>query len=130
MKVDLEHIAVASNSEEESDKFFLKLLGMEKARSFKVAAWLTDKIFGINKEMQAIRYESDYISVEVFVTEKAGASQDIFTHNCLLVDDPDELVTRANKTGFHIKKIPRKGKGFYYFINDSYKNLYEIKKIQ
>ncbi len=123
----IEHIAVAANSEEESDKFFMNLLGMEKTRSFAVSDELMEKFFGVKKEHKLLRYDKDDISVEVILTEDKSKVQDIFTHNCLLVDDPNTLIEKAASMGFTTIKIPRKGNGYYYFLKDTYLNLYEIK---
>ena len=125
----LEHIAVAFNSEQESDKFFLDLLGLKKARSFSVSADLMEQFFGINKESKAVRYEGENINVEVFLTEDDSKTKDSLTHNCFLVEDPEELLAKAQSMGFPIIKVPRKDTGYYYFLLDSTGNRYEIKKI-
>jgi len=125
----LEHIAVAYNFELDSDKFFLDLLGLKKAKDFYVSADLMEQFFGINKETKAIRYEGDNLNVEVFLTKDDSKTKDSLTHNCLLVEDPEELLAKANSMGFLIIKVPRKDTGYYYFILDSTGNRYEIKKI-
>ena len=108
----LEHIAVALNSEQESDKFFLDLLSLKKARNFSVSADLMEQFFGVNKETKAVRYEGDNLNVEVFLTEDVSKVKDIFTHNCLLVKDPEELLTKAESMAFKIIKVPRKSKQY------------------
>jgi len=127
MKID--HIAVASNTEKDADKFYIELLGLKKTRSFKVIAELMEKFFSVNKECLLIRYENEEMDVEVFVTDDDSKVQDIYTHNCLLVEDPEELVSKANSMGYITLKISRKDSGYYYFLKDLYENLYEIKKI-
>ena len=129
MTLHLEHIAVASNSEKNSDKFFISLLGMKKTREFDISSELMNKIFGISKETHAIRYESYHLNVEVFIINDNSKAKDIYTHNCLLVKDPDKFVSQADSMEFPIKKIPRKKTGYYYFTNDLFGNLYEIKQI-
>ena len=126
MKV--EHIAVASNSEVDSDKFFINLLGLRKARSFNVSADLMEQFFGVKKEQQLIRYENSNLSFEIFITDDNSKSKDIFTHVCLVVEDRDEFVKKSLSMGYTTIKVPRKdGDGYYLFIKDSYENLYEIK---
>lgn len=126
MKV--EHIAVASNSEVDSDRFFINLLGLRKARSFNVSADLMEQFFGLKKEQQLIRYENDDLSFEIFITDDNSKSKDIFTHVCLVVEDRDEFVKKSLSMGYTTIKVPRKdGNGYYLFIKDSYENLYEIK---
>ncbi len=126
MKV--EHSAVASNSEVDSDRFFINLLGLRKARSFNVSADLMEQFFGLKKEQQLIRYENDDLSFEIFITDDNSKSKDIFTHVCLVVEDRDEFVKKSLSMGYTTIKVPRKdGNGYYLFIKDSYENLYEIK---
>lgn len=125
----IEHIAVAANSEQESDKFFLDLIGLKKARNFSVSADLMEQFFGIIKGTNAVRYEGENINVEVFLTEDDSKAKDSLTHNCLLVEDPEVLLKNAESMGFPIIKVPRKDTGYYYFILDCYGNRYEIKKI-
>ena len=125
----LEHIAVAVNSEKESDKFFISLLGMEKIRSFAVSDELMEQFFGKSKEYNFLKYEKDGLSVEVILTDDNSKAEDVFTHCCLLVDDPEALIEKASSMGFTTIKVPRKDIGFYYFCRDSFYNLYEIKQL-
>ncbi len=126
--MEIEHIAVASNSEEESDKFFINLLNLKKTRSFTISADLTEKFFGVNKEQLIIRYSNDEMDVEVFITNDNSKARDIFTHSCLRTENWDELINKASSMGFTVKKIPRKESNAYYlFIKDSFGNIYEIK---
>jgi len=128
---NLEHVAVASNTENDADQFFIKLLGLYKIRSFTVSADLTEKFFGISKECKIIRYEKDLLSFEVFITDDTSKTRDIFTHSCILIDNRDEFTKRASSMGFETIKVPRKdGNGYYLFIKDFFHNLYEIKEIE
>ncbi|MBY8990780.1 MAG: VOC family protein [Candidatus Lokiarchaeota archaeon] len=127
MKV--EHIAVGYNSEEEADKFFINLLGLKKVRSKLVAADLMNDFFGVKDEYKFIIYSSNQATFEVFITNDKSRAQDIFTHSCLLVENRDELLTKASSMGYDVVKVPRKdGNGYYLFIRDSFRNLYEIKE--
>ena len=124
----LEHIAISYNSEKQSDKFFIDLLGCEKTRSFIVTSDLMEKFFGSKKEQDVIRYEKDNVNFEVFITNDNSKSKDIFTHACLVIEDREELINKAKILGFEIIKVPRKNNdGYYLFLRDSYMNLYEIK---
>ena len=125
----IEHIAIASPSEKESDKFFIELLGLKKVRTFSVPINLMEAFFGLKKEQEVIRYENEDLSVEVFITNDNSRSKDIFTHSCLLVKNRDELVEKASLMRFTVIKVPRKDDNEYYlFIKDTFQNLYEIKE--
>ena len=128
--MNIEHVAVAANSEEESDNFFIDLLGLKKSRSFIVSKDKMEQFFGVNKEQDVIRYESSHMSVEVFVTNDDSKALDIYTHSCLLVNNRDALVDKAKTLNFPIIKVPRTDSDSYYlFIKDNWNNLYEIKEI-
>ena len=126
--MQLEHIAISNNSEKTSDKFFINLLGCEKTRSFTVSSDLTDQFFGVKKDQKIIRYEKDGISFEVFITDDDNHAKDTFTHACLVIDDKEDLINKARLLNFETIKVPRKNdEGYYLFLKDSFRNLYEIK---
>lgn len=124
----LEHIALAFNSEELSDKFFIHLLGLTKTRSFSVSPDLTKSFFGIQRETSVIRYSSEWLDVEVFIADNQAGAQDRFTHVCLEVDNQTELANRARSMGLDVIQVPKKsGESYYIFIKDFFGNSYEIK---
>jgi catechol 2,3-dioxygenase-like lactoylglutathione lyase family enzyme len=126
----IEHIAVASTTKEEADRFFSGLLGLKKVRSFSVSADLMEKFFGQNKQQKVITYQNSTTSIEVFITEDNSYKKDLYTHTCLLVEDRDKLVEKALSMNFPIIKVPRKnGNGYYLFVKDSFQNLYEVKEL-
>lgn len=129
MKIEkIDHIAVCANSEVDSDKFFMELLGLKKSRSFIVSANKMVKFFGVNKDQNFIRYENMNFGVEVIITEDDSKAKDIYTHPCLIIEERDKLVEKAHSMGFPVIKVPRdSGSGYYLFIKDNYDNLYEIK---
>lgn len=126
MKVN--HFAIASNSEEDSDKFFKDLLKLEKVRDFTVPANLMKKFFEVDRDQKIIRYEEGEMAAEVFITEDETKRKDLFTHVCLKVENRDEIVDMGKKLGFKVIQVPRDDKNSYYlFIQDKFGNIYEIK---
>ena len=127
--MEIEHIAVGSNSEEDADKFFVGLLGLKKIRSKSVSADLMKNFFEINKEHDFIQYGNSDLNFEIFITKDNSKALDIFTHTCISIDNRDELIERAASMGFDFIKIPRSvGNGYYLFVRDLFQNLYEIKQ--
>ena len=124
----IQHIAVASNSEKESEEFFIELLGLKKSRSFSVTAELSQQFFEINKDIKIIRYVNENLDIEVIITDDDSKSKDKITHTCIEVNNRDDLLKKAIKMGFNTIKIPRKNEeGYYLFIKDKYLNSYEVK---
>ena len=116
------------NNVEKSKKFFIELLGCEKTRSFTVSSELMKQIFGVKKEQDILRYEKDGINFEVFITNDDSYSTDLFTHACLVIENREELIEKARLMGFETIKVPRKNnQGYYLFLKDAHRNLYEIK---
>lgn len=126
MKID--HVAVSSNTEEDSDRFFIELLAMKKERAFVVSDDLMEQFFGVRKEQKIVRYGNDEVSVEAFMTNDNSKVIDRFTHICLIIEDREKLIEKAKKLNFEVIKVPRKNSdGFYLFLKDHFGNLYEIK---
>lgn len=126
MRID--HVAVSANSEEESDRFFIGLLGLKKDKVFTVSEELMEQFFGIKKQQLILRYSNEKIKVEVFITNKKISAQDKFTHLCFIIEDREYFMVMAKKMAFEVIKVARKENDDYYlFIKDSFGNLYEIK---
>jgi len=124
----IEHLAVSSNSEEDSDNFFIKLLGLKKLRSFVVSSDLMEQFYKVKKEHKVIRYGNEEVSVEVFITDDKSKVLDKFTHMCLVIEDRAKLIDVARQMSYEVIKVPRKDSDvFYLFLKDKFGNLYEIK---
>ncbi|TKJ25888.1 MAG: hypothetical protein CEE42_06210 [Promethearchaeota archaeon Loki_b31] len=124
----IEHLAVSSNSEEDSDNFFIKLLGLKKLRSFVVSSDLMEQFFKVKNENKVIRYGNEGVSVEVFITDDKSKALDKFTHMCLVIEDRAKLIDIARQMNYEVIKVPRKNSDvFYLFLKDKFGNLYEIK---
>jgi len=126
--VKIDHVAVSSNTEEDSDRFFIELLAMKKERAFVVSDDLMEQFFGVRKEQKIVRYGNDEVSVEAFISNDNSKVIDRFTHICLIIEDREKLIEKAKKLNFEVIKVPRKNSdGFYLFLKDHFGNLYEIK---
>ncbi len=126
MKID--HIAVTSNSEKESDKFFCDLLELKRIKTFTVSEELSQKFFGVKKSHKVVRYQNESFGAEVFINEKESKAKDVFTHICIIIQNRDQLIKRAMEFGFETIKVPRNDSDSYYlFLKDSFGNRYEIK---
>ena len=52
--MNIDHIAIASDSEKKSDEFFVDLLGLKRVKDFTVPKELMEKFFGVKKEQEII----------------------------------------------------------------------------
>jgi hypothetical protein len=127
--MEIEHIALGYNSEEEADRFFIDLLGLKKIRSKSVPGDLMKKFFNVKGESKFVIYGNKDSNFEIFITNDNSRAQDVFTHSCLLIENRDEFLSRASSMGYDLVKVPRKDSdGYYLFIKDTFQNLYEIKE--
>lgn len=125
----LNHIAVYCSSEEKSDRFYGRLLGLKKANSRMVPVDLIEKIFGIRIELKLINYTDDHVHFEVFVGDVADLNAHKIGHICLEVDDREAFIKACETMGLKVNRIPRND-SFILFINDDDGNLFEIKERQ
>jgi catechol 2,3-dioxygenase-like lactoylglutathione lyase family enzyme len=125
----LNHIAVCCSSEEESDTFYGRLLGLKKVNSRIVPGDFIEKIFGINIELKLINYTNDNIRFEVFVGDGSDLDVNRIGHICLDVDDREGFIKKCEASNLTINKIP-KDDSFILFISDYDGNLFEIKEKQ
>ncbi len=126
--MELEHVALCTNSEKESDQFFIDLLQLKKTRSFTISSELTERFFGIKKEQPIVRYSEENVDIEVFITNDGSQAPNIFSHVCLSTGNQEQLLEKAKSMGYSTIKVPRKeGESYYCFIKDKFGNLYEIK---
>ncbi|MFW9771677.1 MAG: VOC family protein [Promethearchaeota archaeon] len=124
----IDHVAVSANSEEESDKFFVSLLGLKKDKVFTVSKNLMEKFFGIKKDQQIIRYSSEKVNIEAFITNKKNKIKGKFTHICFSIEDRNHFLSKAEKMMYKVIRVAREGSDNYYlFVKDAFGNLYEIK---
>lgn len=128
-EIKIDHIAVGSNSEQDADKFFIELLGLQRTRSFTVSADLMNQFFSLNNDLPVIRYGNSNLNFEVFITGNVEKAKNTFIHSCIVIDNRDEFLNKAITLRFPTIKVPRKdGDSYYLFIKDLFDNLYEIKE--
>ncbi len=127
----IDHIAIAANSESDSDLFFIHLLGLKKIREKIVSAELMEKFFGVKRKFKFVSYSGQKMNFEVFITEDNTKAKDVYTHSCLFIDNRDKFVDKAASLGFPVIKVQREdNNGYFLFIKDAFQNLYEIKEAE
>ena len=120
------HAAGVSRSEQEADRFFGDLLGLEKTRRSELSAELADRLFGIGQGCPIVYYGSPELEIEVFMTGRPEVVDTRISHLCLEVAGRAELLERCAEMGFAVRQAP-KGDYVVYFIEDGGGNLFEIK---
>ena len=123
----LKHAALACSSEENSDKFYQDLLGLNKSEPKTLPADLSKAIFNLDAELQIINYADENIHFEMFIAGQNRNNPGQIEHLCLEVDDLEIFIEKCLNLKVEIFQIP-KGNKTLIFIKDFDGNLFEIKE--
>ena len=122
----LRHVGLTCSSEENSDKFYEDLLGLEKSGAKHLPASLSKSIFNLDSELVMINYQDEQVHFEIFVTGSNGGNSRKIAHTCLEVDNLEVFLEKCHSLNVEITRIP-KGDKTLTFIRDFDGNLFEIK---
>ena len=122
----LHHLAVVCSSEENADRFYEGILGLEKIKKYILNKDLSEQIFDIPSECQIIFYANGSLAIEVFIPASFPEKMLPFVHLCLEVEKRGEFLQNCQALGIAVKRI-QKGESLLAFIEDFDGNLFEIK---
>jgi catechol 2,3-dioxygenase-like lactoylglutathione lyase family enzyme len=121
------HTGLAASSEENADRFFIDILGLEKSEPKIIDKKLTHALFGINDELLMIHYRGGNVDYEIFVYKEYKAPEKQIAHSCIKVNDLKIIAGKCKDAGLKVIEVP-KGSGVITFISDYDGNLFEVKK--
>ena len=122
----VKHVGLTCSSEENSDKFYQVLLGLNKSESKTLPIELSRAIFNLDAELQIINYEDEDIHFEIFIDRQHISCRPQIAHLCLEIEDLHDFIEKSRSMNLAIKQIP-KGDKILTFIEDYDGNLFEIK---
>jgi len=122
----LQHAGLTCSTEDNADKFYRDLLGLNKSEPKILPSDLSKAIFNLDAELKMINYMDEHIHFEIFITDQFGTSQRPIEHLCLEVDDLDGFIEKCRSMQVEAARIP-KGEKTLTFIKDFDGNLFEIK---
>jgi len=122
----LGHVAFLISEVSEIKNFYLDILNMKEIRNFKINESLTEKIFGIQKEVIVYQLQSDNTVFEIFVSDKPAKIE--FQHICISVNNIELLYSKAINNNYECVRIKR-GIADMIFIKDKSGNIFEIKQL-
>ena len=123
----LRHVGLTCSSEENSDKFYEDLLGLEKSGAKHLPASLSKSIFNLDSELVMINYQGEQVHFEIFITGSNGGNCRNIAHTCLEVDNLEGFLEKCRGLKVDVTRIP-KGDKILTFIKDFDGNLFEIKE--
>ena len=121
----LRHAGLTCSTEDNADKFYRDLLGLNKSEPKKLPSDLSKAIFNLEAELQMINYMDEHVHFEIFVTNQPRAAQRPIEHLCLEVDDLTGFIEKCRRMQAAVALIP-KGDKTLTFIKDFDGNLFEI----
>ena len=127
MNTRLLHICLVSRSIENSDRFFVDILGLEKKDVKHLDALLSKQIFGFEKESAFVYYQNLSLVFEVFINDRKDTVENQIAHICLEITDRELLARKCITAGLEVDRI-KKNDNILMFIRDFDGNLYEIKE--
>jgi len=127
--VKLLHVGLASSSEENADKFYAGLLGLEKMAPKDLPAQTANAIFGVATPMKMINYLGDAVRIEVFLGAGGPAKRGHVDHICFEVEDIEAFLQKCREENVEVIQVPRDNSPVT-FIKDFDGNLFEIKSKQ
>jgi catechol 2,3-dioxygenase-like lactoylglutathione lyase family enzyme len=120
------HIGLASSTQENADRFYGDLLGLDKTRESQLTKDLAQGLFGIGQGCDIVYYGNDRLVFEVFITGWREQTAPKITHTCIEVDDRAELLRRCREMGYEVREVAKDGH-VVVFIADLDGNLFEVK---
>ncbi len=123
----LKHVALVCGSEQNSEKFYEKLLGLAKINSKILPRELSRQIFDLDSELQIINYADDNIHFEIFIDDRESLENNRIEHVCLEIEDMEALLKKCRAMEAEVLQIP-KGDKLLVFIKDFDGNLFELKQ--
>ena len=121
------HNGLAASSEENADRFFVDILGLEKSEPKLIDKKLAHALFGIEDELLMIHYRGETLDYEIFIYQEYKAPEKQIAHSCIKVNDLITIVGKCKDAGLKVIEVP-KGSGVITFISDYDGNLFEVKE--
>ncbi len=125
----LRHVALTCSSEENSDRFYKDLLGLEKLEPKILPSSLSRTIFNIDNELRMINYTGKAVHFEIFIAKDSKRSANPIAHVAIEIDDQEAFLKKCAELDVNVSQIPR-GDRTLIFIRDFDGNLFEIKHKQ
>ena len=120
------HAALVCTSQEKADRFYGKLLGLEKAAAKILPRSLAQAIFQVDRDVAIINYTGNGIHFEIFIDEAGEACQGAMAHTCIEVEQRTVFLDACRELDIPVNKV-EKGDKILLFVRDPDGNLFEIK---
>ncbi len=117
------HTALTYENRKDAEIFFKKILGLKLTKSFILSEELTNKIFGVNKEITVDVYSNKYSYFEIFISNKK--QKQVFDHIGIKIKNKKNFINRCKKYGLK-PYLVKKGEKKLLFVKDFSDNIFEV----
>lgn len=124
----LQHVGLTCSTEDNADRFYQDLLGLNKSGPKTLSSDLSKAIFNLDAELQLINYIGDNIHFEIFIAKRLNTSPSQIEHLCLGVENISDFTEKCRRVDLEVSLIS-KGDKTLTFIKDYDGNLFEIKEL-
>ena len=121
----LKHVGLTCSTEDNADRFYRDLLGLNKSEPKTLSSDLSRAIFNLDADLLLINYKNENIHFEIFVSDQFDSIADRIAHQCLEIKDLSEFISKCRLMGVEVALIP-KGDKTLTFIKDFDGNLFEL----
>ena len=118
------HTGLTCRSEENADRFYQQILGLERQEPKILAAALSQALFGIEAEVPIINYVGSAAHFEIFIYDSPEPKPSI-DHTCLQVESLPDFLDLCRQNNVEIQMVP-KGNKTITFVKDFDGNSFEI----
>ncbi len=123
----LNHVALVCSSEENSDRFYQDVFGLNKVSSKILSSALSKQIFDLDEEYPIINYGKGDLKFEIFISSRKDFVEKNLRHVCLEIEDRNAFIKRCEEMDVEILKV-EKGESLLVFVRDYDGNIFEIKE--
>lgn len=123
--MELKHVGLNIQSEEELVDFYQNILGFQFEYQFDMSAELCNEIFGINKRLKVFMYKKADVLLELFIHSVKPVKG--FSHSCLEVQDRGSIAAKCEQNNYQVIRIKRIDRPDILFVKDKAGNAFELK---
>lgn len=130
--MNISHVGLVCRSEENCDRFYQGVLGLEKQKPRFLSVDIAVQLFGREHELKMLNYTGSGAHFEIFLSSESdygdkGNAKRRVGHTCIEVGDIRLFLDRCRGEGVEVIEVA-KGDKWITFVKDFDGNLFEIKE--
>jgi catechol 2,3-dioxygenase-like lactoylglutathione lyase family enzyme len=119
------HVGITISDKAEVENFYKNILGFELIKMFTISAFLSEKIFNIEKDIEVALIDNKDFTIELFISKIENKQN--YEHICIMVENREQIIKKTQEKGYPCIMIEREPFDIV-FVKDKSGNLFEIKE--